>query len=101
MISFIVDNWVGVLAGILSIIGAVLAIVHEKKQKGDATMPKETTTQTSDRGSINISAEGGSSVTVTGVIASNGNNDGTDSADKLDEKLESEYESIQIGRAHV
>ncbi|WP_289227655.1 YkgJ family cysteine cluster protein [Parabacteroides goldsteinii] len=101
MISFIVDNWVGVLAGILSIIGAVLAIVHAKKQKGDATMPKETTTQTSDRGSINISAEGGSSVTVTGVIASNGNNDGTDSADKLDEKLESEYESIQLHNVYT
>lgn len=101
MISFIIDNWVGVLAGILSIIGAVLAIVHAKKPKGDATMSKETTKQTSDRGSINISANGGSNVTVTGVSAANEGNADTAPANGPDEILEPEYESIRLHNVYT
>lgn len=101
MINFVIDNWVGVLAGILSIIGAVLAIAHGKKSKGDATMPKKATSQTSDHGSINISVERGSSVIYTGVTTSNGNNDDTNSADGHDERLEPEYESIHLHNVYT
>ncbi len=103
MVNMIIDNWVEVLAGVLSIIGAVLAIVHLKKTKGDVPMPKETTSQTSESGSINISAEGGSSVTVTGVSAANGSSDssGTDPAARHDETLEAEYESIRLHNVYT
>lgn len=108
MINFVIDNWVGLLAGVLSIIAAIVGIVisikSKSKAKGDvSSMPNKTTVNEADRGSINISAEGGSSITVSGVNATPVSKDAdtTKPIDGLGESSGSEYESIRLHNVYT
>lgn len=106
MINLVIDNWVGLLAGIFSIIAAILGIIFAKKSKGkgDAKeMPNKTTNSQTDHGSINISVDGGSKATITGVNATLPSevDDKTKSTDELKEASESEYDSIQLHNVYT
>lgn len=106
MINFVIDNWVALLASILSIIGTILGVVFIKKSKGKGDVeevPSKTITNNTDRGSINISADGGSNITVTGVHASSASaaGDNTDLKDKSDKSLESEHELIRLHNVYT